>query len=464
MQAVILAGGKGTRLKKITGDLPKPLVDVNGLPLLMHQLELARRQGIVDILLLTGYGSRAIRDAVGDGAEFGVRVTYRDEGEADPLGAAGALLAAFPLLEERFLVLYGDCFMKVDFNRMLAIQEKSDADAVLFVHPNDHPRDSDLVEFDSKGWIQHFHPYPHPDGQWLPNSVNAALHAFRKSSLTVFRDRWEHGLIPRKLDIGKHLFPMMLEFGCRLLAYNCGEYVKDAGTPERLAKVVSDIRSGRVDRDSLAVSQPAVFLDRDGTINVEVERVRTPADLELIEGAIEAVAKINRAGLRAILVTNQAVIARGDCDEQGLRLVHSKLETLLGRSGAWLDAIYYCPHHPHAGYAGEVPELKIDCDCRKPKTGMILRAKEDFNLDLGKSWMIGDSALDIRLAKAAGLRSILVKTGKAGSDFSPADAADYTFDTLPEAVGFIEQSLVVSSVVSSVVSGVVSDVVSEVHP
>jgi len=437
MQAVILAGGKGTRLQRILGDLPKALVDIAGRPLLVHQLELARNQGIRDILMLTGYKSTAIRDLVGDGSLFGVKVTYHDEGESDPLGTAGALLSAFDRLEDRFLVFYGDCFMKVDLQRMLDCQESHNADTVLFVHPNDHPYDSDLVEADAEGWIRQFHPHPHPDGLWLPNSVNAALHLFNKAALHPYRDRWSSGAIARKLDIGKHLFPMMLGDGRRLFAYQCGEYVKDAGTPDRLEKVTADLQSGRIDRDSLDNPQPAIFLDRDGTVNVEVERVRTPEDLELIEGSVEAIRTINRSGFRAILVTNQAVLARGDCDEPGLRRVHAKLETLLGRGGAYLDAIYYCPHHPHRGYPGEVSELKIECACRKPKTGMLFRAKEDFNLDLPNSWMIGDSAIDIQTARNAGMGAVLVRTGKAGSDATRNDLPDYTCDSLYEAVIFL---------------------------
>lgn len=437
MQAVILAGGKGTRLRQVTGDMPKPLVDVAGRPLLVHQLELAGAQGIHDILILTGYRSSAIEDLVGDGSRYGVHVTWRDEGESEPLGAAGALLAAFDQLEDRFFVFYGDCFMKVDLRRMLRWHEERQADAVLFVHPNDHPYDSDLVEADEAGWIEKFHTHPHPEGLWLPNQVNAALHTFDKAALKHYHDRWSAGSIARKLDIGKHLLPMMLSDGRRLSAYNCGEYIKDAGTPDRLERVIADLRSGRVDLDSLATPQPAIFLDRDGTLNVEVERVRTPDDLQLIEGAAEAVRTINQSGLRAILVTNQAVLARGDCDEPGLRQIHAKLETLLGRERAWLDAIYYCPHHPHRGYPGEVPALKIDCACRKPKPGMVLQAQKDFNLDLGNSWMIGDSALDIRMARAAGMRPVLVRTGKAGADSSAADTPDFTFDSLREAVAFI---------------------------
>jgi D,D-heptose 1,7-bisphosphate phosphatase len=437
MQAVILAGGKGTRLKQITGDLPKSLVNVDGRPILAHHLELARSQGIGNILILTGYRSEAIRGLAGDGSQFGVHVTYHDEGESDPLGTAGALLSAFDLLEDRFLVFYGDCFMKVDLRRMLDCHEQHGADAVLFVHPNDHPHDSDLVEADAEGWIEEFHAHPHPEWRWLPNLVNAALHTFDKAALQSYRDRWIAGSIARKLDIGKHLFPIMLAEGRRLFAYRCGEYVKDAGTPGRLEKVIADLRSGRIDRDSLAIPQPAIFLDRDGTLNVEVERVRTPEDLELIEGAVESVGMINRSGFRAILVTNQAVLARGECDEADLARIHAKLETLLGRGGAWLDAIYYCPHHPHRGYHGEVPELKIECDCRKPKPGMVLQAKNDFNLDLSRSWIIGDSALDIRTARSAGMRAVLVRTGKAGSDLDPAELPDYTFDSLREAVAFV---------------------------
>jgi D,D-heptose 1,7-bisphosphate phosphatase len=374
---------------------------------------------------------------VGDGSRFGVNVTWRDEGESEPLGTGGALLAAFDLLEDRFFVFYGDCFMKVDLRAMLRWHEESQGEAALFVHPNDHPYDSDLVETDDAGRIIKFHTHPHPEGLWLPNRVNAALHTFDKTALEHYRDRWSAGVIALKLDIGRHLLPMMLSDGRRLSAYNCGEYIKDAGTPDRLERVIADIRSGRVDQDSLANPQPAVFLDRDGTLNVEVERVRTPDDLQLIEGAAEAVRMINRSGLRAILITNQAVLARGDCDEATLRQIHAKLETLLGREHAWLDAIYYCPHHPHSGYPGEVPALKFDCACRKPKPGMVLRAREDFNLDLCNSWMIGDSAIDIRTARASGVRPVLVRTGKAGRDSSSHDIPDFTFDSVLEAVAFI---------------------------
>ena len=124
----------------------------------------------------------------------------------------------------------------------------------------------------------------------------------------------------------------------------------------------------------------------------------------------EAIKKINESGYLAIVATNQPVIARGEVTVPELQEIHNKMETLLGAEGAYLDAIYYCPHHPHKGYEGEVPELKIDCECRKPKPGMLFTAAEDFNIDLSQSWMIGDGENDVKAGKAAGCRTALIGT------------------------------------------------------
>jgi D,D-heptose 1,7-bisphosphate phosphatase len=172
----------------------------------------------------------------------------------------------------------------------------------------------------------------------------------------------------------------------------------------------------------------AIFLDRDGTLNVEVDLVLRPDNIRLIEGAGEAVHRINRAGYRAIVVTNQAVIARGDSSEEEVRLVNERLAQLIGQADGRLDAIYVCPHHPD--FTGE-------CDCRKPAPGMVLQAQADFDLDLAECWMIGDSVKDIQLARNAGMRVALVRTGKGGSDAGPEDWPDETFDSVSEAVRFI---------------------------
>ena len=110
----------------------------------------------------------------------------------------------------------------------------------------------------------------------------------------------------------------------------------------------------------------------------------------------------------AIVVTNQPVIARGEVTFQGLREIHDKMETLLGEEGAYLDGIYFCPHHPHKGFEGEIPELKFDCDCRKPKTGMLKKATEDFNINLSESWIVGDGENDVLCGKNAGCKTAFI--------------------------------------------------------
>ena len=159
--------------------------------------------------------------------------------------------------------------------------------------------------------------------------------------------------------------------------------------------------------------RPAIFLDRDGTINEEVNLLNKPEQLKLIEGVAEAIRLINKSDYLAIIVTNQPVIARNLCSIEELEYIHASLETLLGKEHAYVNAIYYCPHHPDKGYPEERPEYKIECACRKPKPGMLLRAAKDWNIDLSKSYMIGDSDRDLNVGHNAGCKdSIVIKTNE----------------------------------------------------
>jgi D,D-heptose 1,7-bisphosphate phosphatase len=397
MQLVIIAGGKGTRLKgMLAADLPKPMVEVGGKPLLEHQVLLARKYGIRDILILTGYGAEHIERYFGDGTAWDVRVRYQRE--LQPLGTAGALLDAFDKLEDTFLVMYGDTMVNVDLKRLVGAHSP-EASATLLVHPNDHPQDSDLVEMNDRNEVVAFHSYPHPVDANLQNLVNAALYVFSKQALRASAT---------PADIARHLFPALLAAGQILHGYRSREYIKDAGTPERLERVRGDYQSGRVESASFAVAAPAVFLDRDGTLNQERGWLSAPESLELMPGAAEAVRAINCAGRLAVVVTNQPVVARGECSEAGLRQIHNRLEWLLGESHAYLDAIYYCPHHPDGGFPGERADLKVPCECRKPATGLLETAARDLNIDIARSWMIGDREGDRQAAKNFGIRSILV--------------------------------------------------------
>ena len=189
-------------------------------------------------------------------------------------------------------------------------------------------------------------------------------------------------------------------------SYKTPEYVKDMGTPERIASVEENIQSGLIQKKNLARRQRAVFLDRDGTINQYAGFLKNIEDFALIDGAAEAIRLINRSGYLAIVVTNQPVIARGDLTWKQLDEIHRKMETLLGEKGAYVDDIFVCPHHPDRGFTGEIPAYKIDCDCRKPKPGLLFQAAEKYNVVLSASWMIGDSAQDVEAGRAASCQTI----------------------------------------------------------
>ena len=218
-----------------------------------------------------------------------------------------------------------------------------------------------------------------------------------------------------KVDLDRQLLKPLAGTG-KMFCYDSPEYVKDMGTPERFHQVEADLLAGRVQAKNLANRQKAVFLDRDGVINRYVGFLRNIDAFELLPGAAQAIKKINASGYLCIVVTNQPVIARGEVTVAQLNEIHNKMETLLGQEGAYIDGLYYCPHHPDKGYKGEVAELKIDCDCRKPKPGMLLKAAREFHIDLGKSWMVGDGEKDIKAGQNAGCRTCLIGRESFGQD------------------------------------------------
>lgn len=174
-----------------------------------------------------------------------------------------------------------------------------------------------------------------------------------------------------------------------------------------IAAVPSDTLESASHQNEL-VKRPAVFIDRDGTISEEVGYVNHPSRYRVFPYAAEALKLLREAGWLAVLVTNQAGVARGYFAEEMIGIVHHLLTEELARSGgARLDAIYYCPHHPSVG----APPYRFDCDCRKPKPGLIRRAAEELNIDLTQSWMVGDRYSDTELARNAGVRSVFVLSG-----------------------------------------------------
>jgi len=407
VKAIVIAGGEGRRMEALARGTPKPLLAVGERAIIEHQIALCRRYDIREIHLTVRHTDLpAFRERLGAGEAFGVTLEYRAERE--PLGTAGGAAPILRDLGDDALVLYGDVMVNMDLGRLAAFHASRQALATLVVHPTDHPLDSDLVEIAADGRIRAFRPTPRPAGLDCRNIGNAGAYVLSSGVA---------GHIPAgPNDFIRDVFPRALAAGAPLFGYAAREYLKDTGTPERLAAVRADHASGRIRERHQDVALPAVFLDRDGTLCELVPLLHRVEEMRLLDGAAEAVRRVNAANWLAVVVTNQPVVARALCTPGDVERIHARLEMLLGRQGAVLDAVYYCPHHPDAGYEGEVADLKTACECRKPGGALIRRAARDLHIDLARSVLIGDTTVDLETARRLGLAAVLVQTGHAGAD------------------------------------------------
>ena len=423
-----MAGGKGTRITSVASDIPKPMIKIGDKPVLEHELECLRSQGFTDIIITVSHLGQIIMDYFGDGSKvspatgkpFGLHIEYYFEKE--PLGNAGALFKIKEKLTEDFLLLNADALFDVDFNRFVDYHRQHGALVTLFAHANDHPYDSGLLVVDKYNYVQQWLTKEDARPQYYRNIVNGGLHVLSPKVLDV-------EINTPKVDLDRQILKPLAGTG-KMLCYNSPEYAKDMGTPERYYAACADYKSGKIQGKNLRNKQKAIFLDRDGTINKYVGYLRTPEQFELLDGVGEAIRKINLSGYLAIVITNQPVIARGDVTADGLQKIHNKMETMLGKEGAYLDGIYYCPHHPDKGFSGEVEELKIVCECRKPKAGLLLQAAKDFNIDLSQSWMIGDSENDVLAGKNAGCKTALIGETDYGQNLQVTSLLDFVKEVL----------------------------------
>lgn len=408
MKVVIMAGGRGTRISELFPDIPKPMIPVCGIPVLEREISSLKEQGFTDIILTVGYKAESIMQHFGDGRKYGVQIEYFVEKE--PLGNAGALFRIKDKLTEDFLLLNADAMFNVDFNRFVKFHKAHNGLVTLFTHPNNHPYDSGLIVANKEKKVEQWLTKEDKRPKYYQNRVNAGLHVINPEELDL-------KVTTDKVDLDRQVLKPLCSSG-KIYCYDSPEYVKDMGTPERYETVCKDFENGTVEARNLKNKQKAIFLDRDGTINKYVGFLRNIEQFELLSGVSEAIRKINQSGYLAVVVTNQPVIARGEVTYTELQEIHNKMETILGKDGAYLDGIYFCPHHPDKGFKGEVKELKINCNCRKPNPGLLLQAASDFNINLEQSWMIGDGKNDIQAGKNAGCKTVLIGDDEFGQDIT----------------------------------------------
>lgn len=394
-----MAGGLGKRIRNVCSDLPKPIIPILGKPILLYQIENLKKSGITEIVLITGYLHEKIISFFKDGSAFGVHITYFVEEE--PLGTAGGLYYIKKVLQEPFLLINGDLIFDIDFTRFI---KNFKGDGMLFVHPNTHPYDSYHCDVDQNGKLVGWRM----KGE-CRNLVNAGIHLFTPKIFDYLDGS------PKDLD--REIIPNLMADGS-IYTYRSSEYVKDPGIPQRYQEVKKELAAGLVSTKNLKRKQRAIFLDRDGVINCLNGFITKPEQLCLLDGVVEAIKKINQSGFLAIGITNQPVIARGECSIEDLDQIHAHMDCLLGTEGGYLDDLFFCPHHPDKGFQGERVEYKIPCNCRKPNCGLLLQAAERYHIDLHKSWMVGDSETDVKAGCAAGCKTVSIGNSNWGSDLS----------------------------------------------
>lgn len=429
--AVIQAGGMGTRMLELTkNEVPKPLFPLDGKPMIQWQIENLKAYGITEIVIIIGYLGEKIKEYFKDGEAFGVNIQYIEE--KGPLGSGGALYYLNNMISDgSFLLIFGDVMFDMDIHRMLRFHEEKQAQITLLMHPNSHPYDSDVLLIDEEKRVTGILSKKDKRNDWYDNCTNAGIYVIKADVLEKITE-------PKKLDLEKEVILPLITDNV-VYGYHTTEYVKDAGTVSRFFEVEKAHRNGIWKKRNLRNKQECVFLDRDGTINVYKGLIDSDELFELENGVSLAIQQLNEAGYLVIVVTNQPVVARGMCDIADVKKIHRKMQVLLGEQGAYVDDIAFCPHHPDKGYPEENPEYKIICNCRKPSTGMIDKMVEKYNIDTAKSYIIGDSTIDIQTGKNAGLRTVLVETGMAGKDGKFDVKADLVAEDLEVAVQKIIQ-------------------------
>jgi D-glycero-D-manno-heptose 1,7-bisphosphate phosphatase len=378
-QAVILAGGRGERMRPLTDLRPKPMIEVGGKPFLEHQIAMLKEQGFKRVLLLLGYLPDVVRDYFGDGRKWGLEIDYSVTAVEDKTGRR--LKLAENKIEDLFFLLYCDNYWPMPMDRMWRRYLEANVPMMVTVYSNKDNYTKSVLRVDDAGFI-------------------AAYDKTRKTqdlqgteiSYAIMRKELVAGLPDGNIGLEETLFPSLISRR-QLAAFVTHHRYYSVGDTFRLPIT-----------EAFLARRPAIILDRDGVLNEKAPRanyIRNWGEFKWLPGAKESLCLLNNAGFKVIIVSNQAGINRKAMSEDDLFDIHRKMVKEAEQAGGRIDAIYYCPHDWEEG-----------CECRKPKPGMLFQAQHDFNLDLSRTLFIGDDERDGQAAEAAGCLSALVSHEK----------------------------------------------------
>ncbi len=401
LQVVVLLGGLGTRLKEVTKDCPKPLVKVHNVPFFEYQLKLLMESGFKRFLFCVGYKASMIEDYFGDGRRYGkdISIKYSYDGPT-LLGTAGAIVRALPLLEENFLLIYGDSYMDINYFEVVYryfLGLDNNCDALMTVMKNDDYFDTSNVEMCNGNIII----YSKKEKTSNMKYIDYGIGVYRRNIFEKFPKE-------ERIDLADIQSKLVKEH--RMSVCEVTKRFYEIGNPSSLAEFTEYTKKRFVEK------HPAVFLDRDGVLNEivfneETEQLDSPMNneqLKYIAGTEEALQKLHDRGYWIFIVSNQPAAAKGKISLAELYDINKMLLNHYLKCGIHVDEAELCPHHPE-GTTRTIERFLIQkCDCRKPMPGMIERIKRKYNLDLGHSYMIGDSYTDIEAGKQAGLTTAFI--------------------------------------------------------
>ena len=425
-QVVIVAGGQGSRMSKLLGSQPKCLVKLNGVDLLTQNINRLSKQGFKRFHLLLGVNSPSIIEEIPricEGANVQISFTV----ELEPKGTGGAIMNALDALDESFLVIHGDLFIDMNFDKLEYFLMNDDADFVQVFHPSAHLYDSDILAIDESNRVTGYFLKPHQKSLVVRNRANAGIYGFKKKALQKLLYRGE------KMDLDRELLPKLLELNVTGYGVRNIGFVRDVGTPERLLQTELDLANPFRTADK----RPTILIDRDGTLNVEKGYINNQSQIELFPDALNLIKFCNSHGIRVLVVTNQPVIARGEATLDDVNQIHAKIDHILSNQNLYIDEYYLCPHHPNSGFKDEKIELKISCECRKPGNGLILKAERDFNIDFDLSFMVGDRETDILCGEKSGIKTIFISRNN--SKLNKSIQPNFVVQSLEQIIPIMQQ-------------------------
>lgn len=382
-QAVILVGGKGSRLGNLTESFPKPMLDINGKPFLSRLIERARANGFINILLLAGHASEHI---IRQYSELSNDPSITVHIEKTPMGTGGALLDAQDLLEETFLLLNGDSILDTNWTALIPLLSKSTTMSMAIRKVNDV---SQYGSVDLEGTrVRSFKEKLLNSAK--PGLINAGIYAINRDKLLP------HLSAPCSLETD--VMPLLAKNNT-LSGLELKGYFIDIGLPDTLETARSELDKNLI--------KPVAVFDRDNTLIKDDGYTHKVEKLEWMPGAKDAILALNNSGYLVCIVTNQAGIARGYYSEDAMHTFHQEMQSDLQLIGAHIDSFFFCPHHPN----GKIEALSIECECRKPKIGMLEQLNDKFQIDSTNSVMVGDMDKDMQCAKDYGIKGILYSEG-----------------------------------------------------